>query len=162
MALGAEAGLGRAVFAFLESALAQHLEQVGARQRGLLTPEQAAAAVAVAQDQRLKTLAGVRVAQRALALEQQRQFLAQQHARERLVVLPTLVALGVREFGQHHFGSAAVALVLHAGGGVFQALLDAPAFLVAVGLGFLGLADPVKTAVLAKVVDHACPFQSRQ
>ena len=159
MALGGEAGLGRAVLVFLERAFAQHLEQVGTRQRRLLLPEQAALAVARAQQQRLEALAGVRVAQAALGGKQLRELLTQQHAREGLVVLPLLVTLRVRKLGKHHFGGAAVALGLHQGLGTFEALLDASAFGVAVGGRFLGLADPVKSPVLAQVVDHARPFE---
>ncbi len=162
MALGREAGFRGAIFSLLERALTQHLEQVGARERRLLLPEQAAPAVAMTQNQLFKILTGVRIAQAALSGKEQCQFLAQQHARQRFVVLAALIALGARKFRQHHFGGAAVVFHLHQGLGVREPLLDTPTFGIAFGLGFLGFACPVKAPVLAQVVDDARPFQRRE
>ena len=79
MALCGEAGFGGAKLSLLKRAVAQHFEQVCARQCGLLIPEQATLAVAVAAHARFKISAGVRIAKSALVFEQQRKLLVQQH-----------------------------------------------------------------------------------
>ena len=88
----------------------------------------------------------MRVAKRALSLEQQAEFFGQQHARKRLAVVALLVALCIREFGQHHFGGGSIAFLAHFVRRGCESLLHLAAFTLCVFVGFLRLsaADPVK------------------
>ena len=162
MAFGTETGFGGTIFIALKGAFAQHFQQVFARQRGLLLPEEAAFPVARAEDFGLQAFAGVRVTQCALVLEKQREFFAQQDAREGFVVLFVLVALRFGKFAQQHFGGAAVVLpflshTLFAG---LQAFFDLAAFAFGVFAhrSFFGLACPVEAAMFRKVVDYPRPL----
>lgn len=96
--------------------------------------------------------------------EQLSQFITQKNARQCLGVFAALVALCVGKLGQHHFRDAAVTLFFHQTFGAGQPLFNLAAFAfgIAIRLLFLGAADPVKTPMLAQVVDDASQFLGRQ
>ncbi len=160
MALGGEAGFGRPVFVPLQRATSEHLEQICSGKRGFLQPENPALVVAVSQHRGLKIFPGMRVAQRALSLEQHADFFRQQYARKRLAVVALFVALGIGKFGQYHFSGGAIAFRAHFVHRGCKSLFHLTAFTLCVFVGFfrLGAADPVKAPVLAQVVNHARPF----
>ena len=76
----------------------------------------------------LKNGPRVSVAEFALLLKQQGHLIGEQHTRKRLPIVALLVALGIGEFGEHHFGRTAVAFLLHAPLGVGQTFLDSATF----------------------------------
>ncbi len=104
------------------------------------------------------------IAKAALLFEQFGQLLAEFDARQGFAIIAALIALCFREFGQHHFGSAAIAFVLHQFFCSGQAQLDLAALAlgIALRLFLLCATDPVKSPMFVQVVDDARPFVCAQ
>ena len=104
------------------------------------------------------------VAKLTLSVEQQRQFLSELLACERLRVVALLVALCFGELVDHHLRDASIPLGRHQLRRTRKTLLDLPgfAFRVFLGFSFLRAAGPVESAMLAKVVDDPRPLFSAE
>ena len=160
MAFGGKAGFGSAVFCFFKRAGAEHLEQISASQSWFLLPEQTALFIAIAEDGGFQRNRRMRIAVFTLIGKKQCQFLGEQFPRQCFSVFALLVALGIRKLSQNHFGRAAITLFVHQLGRSGQTLLYLAAFALAVAFSLLGFgtADPVKTTMLAQVINDPCPL----